>query len=104
MFGLKQLIESPTRATCSSSSIIDDILTTFLDRITQQGKLNIGLSDHQLTFCTRKISRKKRGGHKQIKFCSFKNYTNDGYEKALVEINFHEYSNFDNVNDASLKT
>ena len=29
MFGLKQLIESPTRITCSSSSIIDHILASF---------------------------------------------------------------------------
>ena len=33
-------------------------------------------------------------------FRSFKNYTIDGYEKALVEINFPEYKKFDNVNDA----
>ena len=26
-------------------------------------------------------------------------YTIDGYEKALVEISFLEYKNFDNVND-----
>ena len=100
MFGLKQLIESPTRITCSSSSIIDHILASFPDRVTQQGILNVGLSDHQLIYCTRKITRIKRGGHKQIKFCSFKNYTIDGYEKALVEINFPEYKNFENVNNA----
>ena len=81
MFGLKHLIESPTRITCSSSSIIDHILASFLDRVTQQETLNVGLSDHQLIYCTRKIIRIKRGGHKQIKFRSFKNYTIDGYEK-----------------------
>ena len=42
----------------------------------------------------------KRDGHKQITFRSLKNYTIDGYEKALVEINFPEYKTFDNVNDA----
>ena len=100
MFDLKQLIESPTRITCSSSSIIDHILASFLDRVTQQGILNVRLSDHQIIFWTRKITRIKRGGHKQITFRSFKNYTIDGYEKALVEINFPEYKKFDNVNDA----
>ena len=30
MFGLKQLIEVPTRVTCSSSTIIDHILASFL--------------------------------------------------------------------------
>ena len=100
MFGLKQLIESPTQINCGSSSIIDHILASFPDRVTQRGILNVGLSDHQLIYCTRKITRIKRGGHKQIKFRSLKNYTIDGYEKALVEINFPEYKSFDNVNDA----
>ena len=35
MFGLKQLIESPTRITCSSSSMINHILASFPDRVTQ---------------------------------------------------------------------
>ena len=100
MFGLKELIESPTRITSSSSSIIDHIMASFPDRVTQQGMLDVGLSDHQLIYCTRKITRIKRGGHKQIKFRTFKNYTIDGYEKVLVEINFREYKSFDNVNDA----
>ena len=59
------------------------------------------MSDY-LIYCTRKITRIKRGGHKPIKFHSFKNYTIDGYEKALVETTFPEYKNFDNVNDAYL--
>ena len=100
MFDLQQLIESRTRITCSSSSIIDHILASFPDRVTQRGILNVRLSDHQPIYRTTKITRIKRGGHKQIKFRSFKNYTIDGYEKALVEINFPEYKNFDNVNDA----
>ena len=97
MFGLKQLIENPTQITCSSSSIIDHILASFPDRVTQQGIVNVGLSDHQLIYCKRKIITKKRDDQKQIKFCSFKNYTIDGYEKALVEINFPEYKIFDNA-------
>ena len=99
MFGLKQLIESPTRITCSSSSFVDHILANFLDRVTQQGILNVGLSDHQLIYCTRKITRIKRSSHEQITFRSFKNYNIDGHEKSLVEINFPDYKKFDNVND-----
>ena len=86
--------------TCSSSSIIDHILASFPDRVTQQRIVNVRLPDHQLTYCTRKITRIKRGGHKQITFRSFKNCTIDGYEKALIEINFPEYKTFDSVNDA----
>ena len=42
----------------------------------------------------------KRGSHKQINFSSLKNYFIDGYEEAVLEINFSEYENFDNVDDA----
>ena len=35
MFGLKQLTESPTQITCSSCSITDHILASFLNRVTQ---------------------------------------------------------------------
>ena len=100
MVGLNQFIESPDRINFSSSSIIDHILASFSDRVTQRGILNIELSDHQLIYYTIKITRRKRGGHKQIKFRSFKNYIIDGYVKALVEINFPEYKNLDNVSDA----
>ena len=46
------------------------------------------------------MTKAKRGGHKQIIFCSFKKYTIDCYEKALVEVNFPQCKKFDNVNDA----
>ena len=100
MFGLNQFIESPNRINFSSSSIIDHILANVSDRVTQRGILNIELSDHQLIYYTIKITTRKRGGHKQIKFRSFKNYIIDGYAKALVEIIFLEYKNLDNVSDA----
>ena len=101
MFGLNQLNESPTRITWSSSSIIDQILLSFPDRVTQPEILNVGLFDQQLIHCTKKLIRIKRGDHNQIKFSSFKNFFVHGYEESLIEINFPEYKNFGNVNDAS---
>ena len=81
MFGLKQLIEVLRRVTCSSSTIIDHILVSFPNRISQQGVIDVGLSDHQVIYYTRKISRIKRGTHKQIRCRSLKNI----YEEAWVE-------------------
>ena len=100
MFGLKQLIEVPTRVTCSSSTIIDHILASFPDRVSQQGVIDVGRSDHQIIYCTRKISRIKRGTHKQIRYRSLKNYSADIYEEALVRVDFPNYLNFENINDA----
>ena len=70
-FGLHQLIKVPTRITCNSATIIDHILASYPERVTQQGIIDVGLSDHQLIFCTRKISRIKRGTHKQINSVKF---------------------------------
>ena len=99
MFGLKQLIEVPTHVTCSSSTIIDYILASFPNRVSQQGVIDVGLSDHQIIYCTRKISRIKRGMHKQIRCRLLKNYSADIYEEALGRVDFSNYHNFENIND-----
>ena len=100
MFGLKQLIEVPTRVTCSSSIIIDHILASFPNRVSQQGVTDVGLSDHQIIYCTRKTSRIKRGTHKEITCRSLKYYSADIYEEALDRVDFPNYHNFENINDA----
>ena len=57
--------------------------------------MHVSLLEHQLIYCTRRISRiKTRGVHKIIKFCSFKNYTVDAYKTALKKINFLNYEIF----------
>ena len=78
MHGLKQLIQSPTRVTCSTSTLIDHILTSAPSRVSQKGVIKVGVSDDQLIFSTRKISRIKTGGvHKYLNFHSLKNFTAD---------------------------
>ena len=73
MHGLKQLIQSPTRVTCRTLTLIDHILTSAPSKISQKGLINVGVSDHQLIFCTRKMSRIKSGGaYKYLNFRSLK--------------------------------
>ena len=100
MLGLKQLIEVRTRVTCSSSTIIDHMLGSFPNRVSQQSVIDVGLSDHQILYCTKKISRIKRGMHKEIRYRSLKNYSADIYEEALGRVDFPNYHNFENINDA----
>ena len=63
---LKQLIKVPAKVSSRTSAIIDHILPSFPERATQSGVIDIGLSDHQLIYCAKKISRIKREPHKQI--------------------------------------
>ena len=91
-------LKFPTRVTPNTSTLIDYILTNTNEKITQCGIINIGLSDHQMIFCTRKIKKEKVGGHKQISFRSFKTYSVDEYEKALCKVTFRNNENYHNIN------
>ena len=100
MHGLKQLIQSLTRATCSTSTFIDYILTNAPSRVFQKGVINVDISDHQLILYTRKISRIRTGGaHKYLNFHSLKNYTIDYYQEALQQVDFPNYESFGDVNE-----
>ena len=48
MLGLTQIIKSPICISCSSTPIIDHILASLPETISQEGAINVGLSDHQL--------------------------------------------------------
>ena len=59
------------------------------------------MSDHQVIFCTRKNSRIKTDvAHKYSYFRSLKNYTADYYKKALKQVDFPNYENFGDSNEA----
>ena len=75
-------------------------MTNTNEKITQCVLINIGLSDHQMIFCTRKIKKDKVGGNKQISFRSFKDYSVDKYEKALGKVTFPNFEKYHNINKA----
>ena len=100
-FGLTQIIKPPTRITCSSTSLIDYILASLPERVYQEGVRNVGLSDNQLIYLTRKISRIKTGDvNKKVKFRSLKNYAVDAYKNALRKIYFPNEEYIEDVNRA----
>ena len=94
---MRQLIKFPTRVTCSSSSILDHALAGFPDRVSQSGVIDVGISDHQLIYCTRKTARIKSYCHKQITFRSLKNYSPEIYEEALRKLIFPNYELLDDI-------
>ena len=98
--GLKQLLTLPTRITKTSTSLLDHVLTNSADRVSQFGAVDTGLSDHQLIYCTRKITRTKTNVHKYIKTRSLKNYSQTLFLYKLRKVNFPDYSNFKDINNA----
>ena len=101
-FSLKEIIQEPTRITSTTSSLLDHILTNAGWKISQKGVIDVGLSDHQLIYCTRKILRTKTNMHNQIRVPSLKKYTPELLIKELKKINFPNYCIFSNVNIAYL--
>lgn len=50
--GLKQLTDIPTRTTDTFSSILDLIMVSDCNKISQSVVLDLGVSDHMLIYCT----------------------------------------------------
>ena len=59
----------------TSTSLLDHILTNSSERVSQSGEANVGLSNHQMIYCTRKITHLKHNTPKFVKTRSFKNYS-----------------------------
>ena len=68
--------------------------------MSQSGVIDIGISDHQLIYLTRKLHRFKSNTHKQIKIRSLKNYSIESLNQGLSMINFPDYEYFNDVDIA----
>jgi len=102
-FDLSQLISSPTRVTTTTSTIIDLILVTYPNLITQSGILEVGLSDHMITYCTRKVNNKiSVNKHNGVKLRSLKKYSKQTLEVELEQTNWQDVTDGCNVDKAWL--
>ena len=81
LFGLTQLIQSPTRITPSSSTLIDHIYTKNPSAISSTEVGDLGISDHYPISCTKAIKLPKllKNKHTTITFRSFKNFNSDTF-------------------------
>ena len=71
---LEQIVTRPTRITDQTATLIDHILTNSPDKVSQSGVIDLGLSDHDLIYFTRKTSLPK--SHK----------LNEIFERKFLEI------------------
>ena len=99
-YSLEQIIKYTTYTRCSSSTLIDHILTNSRNKSSQRGVIDIGISDDQLIYLTRKLHKMKSIIHKQIKIRSLKNYTIESFNQGLSMTNFSDYEYFNNVDIA----
>ena len=62
-FNMTQVIKDSTRVSDTTKDIIDLIMVSDVDKISQQGVLPSGLSDHFMIYCTRKIVKSLLNNH-----------------------------------------
>ena len=95
-----QVIKEPTRITPTCSSILDVIIVSDEEKISQSGVIPIGISDHFLTYCTRHSPKTKFNKHNTIRSRSMKNYSTEIFNEKLSEINWFKVINCDDVDVA----
>ena len=65
-FSLEQLISIPTGVTSMTATLIDHILTKSSQKVSQYSVIELGISDHDLVYCTRKTPLLKPNKHNDI--------------------------------------
>ena len=100
LFNLKLLINTPTRITPNSSTIIDHILCNSSENVIQSGTIPVGLSDNLLTYVTRKASRGVFNSHNTIRIRSLKNYSENDFLQQLANADWSICFNVECVNSA----
>ena len=100
LHGLWLLIQEPTRTTEKSETLSYHIISNAIQNVSQHGLLNLGLSDHQMIYCTRKCTRAKNHDHKYIKIRSMNNYSRELFLNKLKLLKFPKYSEFLDINAA----
>ena len=85
---MTETIKEPTRITCSTLTLLDHILTNSSEKVFQKRVTDVGISDHQLVYCTRKVKRIKHNMHNQIQIQSLKKYSAETFTNALKTFQF----------------
>ena len=97
--GLKQIIDSPTRVTTESSTLIDIILTNSEQNIAKWKVVPLSLSDHDCVGCVRKLNNRKYTG-KTIKIRNYSNYNSTEFCKDINAENWHKLYLIQSANEA----
>ena len=66
----------------------------------QSGIVSIGISDHELIYCTRKVRKAKVYAHKQISYQSMKSYSKEKFIELLSLDVFPDYSHYTDIDQA----
>ena len=103
LFDCSQVMNIPTRITATTASALDHIITNSKEKLCQYGTLNVGLSDHLITYCTRKVWRCQINRHNTVHIRSMRHYSKESLLKKLADINWEEILACNDINNAWCK-
>ena len=100
IYGLKQLINEPTRITPLTSTLIDLIFTNQPDNVYCSGVSHIAISDHSLVYVFRKISFPSASkGINLISYRQFKHFNSANFRADIFVQPWGDLQQFHNPND-----
>ena len=79
-------MKEPTRATCSSSAIIDHIATSCSRNIIEPGVYEVAMSDHYMVYRISKFNGAVERDHKVRKSRKMKNFNPDAFQFDVSSI------------------
>ena len=82
---MRQLINSPTRVTLTTSTIIDVMFSTEHESHVVTGVYDISLSDNYMTYTIYSKISHKTCLHKEIYFRNYKRFNIDSFRNALSQ-------------------
>lgn len=100
--GFSNIIDEPTRVTETTESLIDHVLINNISMVSQSGVTPLRISDHYLTYCTRKAKRHVYNSHNTVTMRSMKNYDINIFSSLLEAHDWSSVLQNNCVNDAWL--
>lgn len=100
-FKLKQIIDTPTRITDKTTSLIDLILVLNYERIMDKGVIENQMSDHLITFCLLETAN-KLNEPRMVTYRNFKNFDYNSFELDLFSIPWYSIFDMNNSDDKVL--
>ena len=96
------MIDSSTRITNSSQSLLDVFITSTPEKIISSGVVHLGISDHSLIYAIRKLNTRvntKAQGHNFLEFRNFKNFDAARFLDDLHDVPWEDIRYKRNIDD-----
>ena len=100
IYGLNQIINTPTRVTNRSASLIDVVYTTHAESVIEHGCVHTSISDHFLVYTIRKVhSKKEKHSSTTVSFRSFKNFDKKDFQEMLNTASWPDFDDITDINE-----